>query len=104
MLIWLMVFKILILQLQEDVERCKSTYDALNSQLLEELPKFLEIGTDVYVVAIKEFISNRRSFVGRITQELLSLMDVSNMNIDLKYLTFKYEIRKYALYSLLIFS
>ena len=67
-----------VLQLQEEVDRCKSTYDALNSQLLEELPKFLEIVTDVYVVAIKEFISNRRLFVGRITQELLSLMDVSN--------------------------
>jgi hypothetical protein len=49
----------------------------LNSQLIEELPKFLEIGTDIYVMAIKESISTRRSFVGKITQELLSLMDVS---------------------------
>ena len=93
-----MIFKIRILQLQEEVERCKSTYDALNSQLLEELPKFLKIGTDVYVIAIKEFISNRRLFVGRITQELLSLMDVSNTNIDLKLLTFKYDINDRWMY------
>ena len=70
-----------ILKLQEEVESCKSTYDALNSQLLEELPQFLEIGTDIYVVAIKEFISNRRLFVGRITQELLCLMDVSILKL-----------------------
>ena len=35
-------------------------------------------------MAIKEFISTRRSFVGKITQELLSLMDVSiNTLVDL---------------------
>ena len=82
-----------MLQLQEEEERCKSTYDALNSQLIEELPKFLEIGADVYVAAIKEFISIRRSFVGRITQELLSLMDVSNSKTDLLLFTMKWQIK-----------
>ena len=72
--------RLFILKLQEEVDTCKSTYDALNSQLLEELPQFLEIGSDIYVVAIKEFILNRRLIVGMITQELLSLMDVSNFD------------------------
>ena len=69
--------------LQEEEERCKANYDALNSQLVEELPKFLDIGTNLYVIAIKEFISNRRLFVGRITQELLSLMDVYKTRLPL---------------------
>ena len=70
-----------LLKLQEEVERCKSTYDALNSQLLEELPTFLDLGMGMHVVAIKEFISLRRRFVGRVTKELLSLMDVSNTKL-----------------------
>ena len=96
---WLCIIKIKTptLKLQEEVESCKSTYDALNSQLLEELPQFLGIGSDIYVMAIKEFISNRRLFVGRITQELLALMDVSISKYQNKVeLRVKVDITKFA--------
>ena len=59
------------------MDSCKTTYEALNTQLLEELPKLLTLGTQLYNDVVTEFILLRKLFVGRVTKELLSLMDVS---------------------------
>ncbi len=45
--------------------------------MLEELPKLLDYGSRIYCLAVTEFILLRKLFVGRVTKELLSLMDVS---------------------------
>jgi hypothetical protein len=58
------------------MDQCKTNYEALNSQLVEELPKLLEISTKLYTNCVTEFILLRKLFVGRVTKELLSLMDV----------------------------
>ena len=60
----------------------KTTYEALNTQLLEELPKFLEMGSKIYCHCVTEFILLRKLFVGRVTKELLSLMDVSTLMLS----------------------
>ena len=65
------------LQLQDEVDKCKATYEALNSQLIEELPTLIEASTAIFLVVISEFVLARKLFVGRITKELLALMDVS---------------------------
>ena len=65
------------IQFQDDLDEVKTTYEALNSQLLEELPKFLDMGSKIYCHCVTEFILLRKLFVGRVTKELLSLMDVS---------------------------
>ena len=62
--------------MQDDVDECRTTYEALNSQLVEELPKLLELGLHIYTASFNEFIRNRKRLVGRITKELLDLMDV----------------------------
>ena len=64
-------------QLQDEVDKCKATYEALNSQLIEELPTLIEASTAIFLVVISEFVLARKLFVGRITKELLALMDVS---------------------------
>ena len=68
----------LTLQLTDDVEKCRSTFEALNSQLLEELPKLLETSTSIFTDAVNEFVLLRKIFVGKVTKELLALMDVSS--------------------------
>ena len=69
--------KVFPLQLQDEVEKCKATYEALNSQLIEELPTLIEAATSIFLTVISEFVLARKLFVGRITKELLALMDVS---------------------------
>ena len=59
------------------MDKCKATYEALNSQLIEELPALIEASTAIFLVVISEFVLARKLFVGRITKELLALMDVS---------------------------
>ena len=64
-------------QLQDEVQKCKSTYEALNSQLVEELPTLIDATMKIFMRVISEFVLGRKILVGRITKELLSLMDVS---------------------------
>ena len=59
------------------MECSRTQYLALNSQLLEELPKLISCALTVYTAAVNEFIMLRKLFVGRVTRELLALMDVS---------------------------
>ena len=70
--------------MQDDVDECRTTYEALNSQLVEELPKLLELGLHIYTASFNEFIRNRKRLVGRITKELLDLMDVRHFMIILQ--------------------
>lgn len=60
--------------------KCKATYEALNSQLIEELPTLIEVSKSLFITVLSEFALARKLFVGRITKELLTLMDVSIIN------------------------
>eukprot|EP00094_Tigriopus_californicus_P005635 TCALIF_05432-PA protein Name:"Similar to DNMBP Dynamin-binding protein (Homo sapiens)" AED:0.05 eAED:0.05 QI:0/0.53/0.43/1/0.8/0.87/16/1294/2068 len=60
----------------DDKEKSRSTYDVLNSQLVEELPKLLHFGTKLFAKCLAEFVQLRKLFIGRVTRELLSLMDL----------------------------
>ena len=70
----------LFLKFQDEVEKCKTTYEALNSQLIEELPTLIDAAMSIFMNVISEFVLGRKVLVGRITKELLSLMDVSDLN------------------------
>jgi hypothetical protein len=71
------------------MEATKTTYEALNSQLIEDLPKLLEISTAIYTRCIAEFVLLRKLFAGRITRELLDLMTVSGID-ELAAASFSY--------------
>ena len=73
-------FSYIYLQFQDEVEKCKTTYEALNSQLIEELPTLIDAAMSIFMNVISEFVLGRKVLVGRITKELLSLMDVSDLN------------------------
>lgn len=68
------------------MDQNKVTYEALNTQLVEELPKLLDISTKIYTRCVKDFVLLRKLFVGRVGKELLSLLDVSVDEIE--YLSF----------------
>ena len=67
------------------MNNCKTTYEALNSQLVEELPTLIEVSRNIFMMVISEFVLARKLFVGRITKELLTLMDVSFFLLRLIY-------------------
>ena len=67
------------------MNNCKTTYEALNSQLVEELPTLIEVSRNIFMMVISEFVLARKLFVGRITKELLTLMDVSFFLLKLIY-------------------
>ena len=48
--------------------------------MIEELPTLIDAAMSIFMNVISEFVLGRKVLVGRITKELLSLMDVSNFN------------------------
>ena len=49
--------------------------------MIEELPTLIDAAMSIFMNVISEFVLGRKVLVGRITKELLSLMDVSNFVI-----------------------
>ena len=45
--------------------------------MIEELPTLIDTAMSIFMNVISEFVLGRKVLVGRITKELLSLMDVS---------------------------
>ena len=48
--------------------------------MIEELPTLIDAAMSIFMNVISEFVLGRKVLVGRITKELLSLMDVSDFN------------------------
>ena len=63
-------------QYEEELGQCRTTYEALNSQLVEELPALQELGTRVLTQAVIQLIRARKVYVGSVTKELLAIMEV----------------------------
>lgn len=67
-----------ISQVQEELFTAKSNYEAMNQQLLEELPILLDAATNILVNCISTFAGARKLLSGRITQQYLTLCEVFN--------------------------
>ena len=63
-------------QYEEELSLAKTTYEALNSQLVDELPALLELGTAAVSHCVKQFILARRQYVGSVSKELIEIMEV----------------------------
>ena len=63
-------------QYEEELAQAKTTYEALNSQLVDELPALLELGTAVVTHCVKQFILARKLYVTSLTKELSDIMEV----------------------------
>jgi len=69
--------------LAEELEKAKATYVALNGQLVDELPLLIQLSTDVYNESVSQYALARQLFVGRVTKELLQLMDIYKRRLPL---------------------
>uniref|UniRef100_T1IVY4 Dynamin-binding protein n=1 Tax=Strigamia maritima TaxID=126957 RepID=T1IVY4_STRMM len=67
-------------QLREEQSMMKSMYEALNEQLIEELPKFFTLSLGIFLDCTIHFYVARKKFIGKLSKEMLSLMDIPVFN------------------------
>ncbi|KYQ52690.1 Dynamin-binding protein [Trachymyrmex zeteki] len=63
--------------IQEELFTAKSNYEALNQQLLEELPILLDAAANILVNCINAFAGARKLLSGRITKQYISLCETT---------------------------
>ncbi|XP_055933569.1 dynamin-binding protein-like [Argiope bruennichi] len=61
---------------QDNQIMAKNTYEALNSQLLDDLPKLCDLSVEILYDCIRCFLRAKKKFVGRTTKLLFGLMDL----------------------------
>ncbi|CAN8010132.1 unnamed protein product [Ixodes pacificus] len=66
--------------LADEQQVARNVYGALNSQLLDELPKLCSLSAEILQSCVQEFLRARKTFVGRATRELLTLMELPAMH------------------------
>lgn len=69
-------FLIVYLQMKTEVIVCKSNYEALNLQLLEDLPKFYQLSISVITDCLRQFILIQEGFWLSAQREILKLLKV----------------------------
>lgn len=67
---------IVYLQMKTEVIVCKSNYEALNLQLLEDLPKFYQLSISVITDCLRQFILIQEGFWLSAQREILKLLRV----------------------------
>ena len=63
-------------QLQEQQNLAKNVYEALNHQLLEELPKLCDLSMQILQDCIQAFLLARKQLIGRIAKHHLTLLEL----------------------------
>jgi len=58
----------------------RSNYEALNQQLVEELPHFIDLSTDLLVQCLAAFIGARKLLSGNIFKRYMALLEVSSFS------------------------
>lgn len=66
------------LQTNEEVQSCRNNYEALNLQLLEDLPKFCEISVSVVTDCLRQFALIQEGFMGAAQKEFSKLLRVGS--------------------------
>nr|CAD7204455.1 unnamed protein product [Timema douglasi] len=78
-------------QFQEELAISKSNYEALNWQLLEELPILTTLACELFVECMAAFVTSRRLLSGKITKQYLTLMEVAKKVMQKENLLEKQE-------------
>ncbi|KAG7175114.1 Dynamin-binding protein-like [Homarus americanus] len=65
--------------LEEELSQAKGTYEALNMQLMMELPVLINCGTEVMVLATRSFVAARMYLQGHLAQQYLRLAQVPGL-------------------------
>ncbi|KAG8196563.1 hypothetical protein JTE90_003576 [Oedothorax gibbosus] len=65
-----------IKMIQDNLTMAKHTYEALNSQLLDDLPKLCNLSIEILHDCIRSFLKSKKNFIGRTAILLIKLMDL----------------------------
>ncbi|XP_072095059.1 dynamin-binding protein isoform X2 [Mobula birostris] len=60
----------------EELQAAKNNYEALNAQLLDDMPKFHKSAEELFINCVRGFAEAHRDFVGMTLKELLPLMQL----------------------------
>ncbi|CAB3363327.1 Hypothetical predicted protein [Cloeon dipterum] len=66
-------------RMPEDLNLAKNTYEALNTQLLEELPAFSVLAEEIFVDCVMSYIRSRKIFSAKVAKKYLYLMELPVM-------------------------
>ncbi|XP_022646625.1 dynamin-binding protein-like isoform X3 [Varroa destructor] len=64
---------------EEEEQSARNTYNALNSQLLDELPRLCSLSSDLLGSCVDSFLRARKLLIGRITSQLLELCELTGV-------------------------
>ncbi|KAI1281954.1 Dynamin-binding protein [Halotydeus destructor] len=63
-------------QFKDELAQAKNNYEALNTQLLDELPRLVELSSELFLNCLAAFFNIKKLFIGRCSKQLLSLMEL----------------------------
>lgn len=66
-------------RVQEELQAARNNYEALNAQLLDELPKFHSAAEDLFTSCVRSFAQAQRDFVSLTLGELTPLLQVRTL-------------------------
>ncbi|OQR68697.1 dynamin-binding protein-like [Tropilaelaps mercedesae] len=64
---------------EEEEQSARNTYNALNSQLLDELPQLCNLSSELLCSCVHAFLRARKLLIGRIANQLLELSEHSGL-------------------------
>lgn len=62
-------------KMKDDHQRAKNDYEALNNQLVTELPKLIKLSVEIITNCISAYMSIQKSFIGKTSHQMLNLLD-----------------------------
>uniref|UniRef100_A0A8C8DHT2 Dynamin-binding protein n=1 Tax=Oryzias sinensis TaxID=183150 RepID=A0A8C8DHT2_9TELE len=65
-------------RIQEELRAARNNYEALNAQLLDELPKFLQTADELFLGCVTAFAQAQKDFMRTTMEELKPLLQFSN--------------------------
>jgi hypothetical protein len=72
----LLILHFIFIEIPEDLYSAKNNFEALNQQLLEELPICIQASTKILYTCISIFIKARKLYNGKIMKEYLNISEV----------------------------
>uniref|UniRef100_A0A8C7X195 Dynamin-binding protein n=1 Tax=Oryzias sinensis TaxID=183150 RepID=A0A8C7X195_9TELE len=70
-------------RIQEELRAARNNYEALNAQLLDELPKFLQTADELFLGCVTAFAQAQKDFMRTTMEELKPLLKWENRNGNL---------------------
>lgn len=70
-------------RVQEELQAARNNYEALNAQLLDEMPKFHHAAEELFTSCVRGFAQAQRDFISLTVGELKPLLKVRKLSTEL---------------------